>query len=508
MVASIIGRTPTQTPASTTPSLAAAQFTPVQRQHLSLQVLSRTQPLAHLAAEHGVSRKFCYQQAHKAQAALDQAFDPPPADPQVLFHLPVTAAWIEQFVLAQVLIGHTSLRGVLELLDTLLDYRDLSLGSVHNLLQQTIEQARQLNAQQDRLLLPAITVGAHDEIFQGRQPVLVGVDLQSTYCYLLVAEDHRDETTWGVHLLDLSAAGLNPDYTVADGGLGLRAGQAAAWPTVPCHGDVFHPMRQFGELVFFLERRATAAIAARQDTQQKLENCWQTKRVRSLSVRLGHARREEQKAVALADDLALLERWLRQDVLAVAGEDLAGRREEYDFIVEELRKREEQCEHRLKPLRRMLEGQREQLLAFVGVRDQEMGQIAEMASVPLHLVAEVCRLEGLDRQGSLYWQRRGQLQRKLGESFHGVERAVREVLAEAPRASSVVENLNSRLRCYLFLRRQAGGDWLHLLRFFFNHRPYVRSRRAERAGRSPAELLGQPHPHWLEMLGYQRFHRD
>jgi hypothetical protein len=27
-------------------------------------------------------------------------------------------------------------------------------------------------------------------------------------------------------------------------------------------------------------------------------------------------------------------------------------------------------------------------------------------------------------------------------------------------------------------------------------------------GKSPAELLsGQEHPHWLEMLGYQRFRR-
>ena len=31
----------------------------------------------------------------------------------------------------------------------------------------------------------------------------------------------------------------------------------------------------------------------------------------------------------------------------------------------------------------------------------------------------------------------------------------------------------------------------------------------ERVGHSPAELLsGQEHPHWLELLGYQRFRRD
>ena len=119
------------------------------------------------------------------------------------------------------------------------------------------------------------------------------------------------------------------------------------------------------------------------------------------------------------------------------------------------------------------------------------------------------RLAALDRNGCLYWQRRADLQRELGERFHPVQQAVQEVLANTPRASSVVENFNSRLRCYMFLRRQAGGEYLELLRFFLNHRQYVRSRRQERAGRSPTQLLsGSEHPHWLQMLGYQRFSQN
>ena len=76
----------------------------------------------------------------------------------------------------------------------------------------------------------------------------------------------------------------------------------------------------------------------------------------------------------------------------------------------------------------------------------------------------------------------------------------------AVRASSVIENLNSRLRNYFFLRRQLGPDYLALLQFFLNHRRFGRSEHPERVGRSPAELLtGQGHAHWLELLGYQRF---
>jgi len=51
----------------------------------------------------------------------------------------------------------------------------------------------------------------HDEIFQGNQPVLAGVDANSTYCYLLAAKDHRGADTWAIHLLYAGDQGFNPD---------------------------------------------------------------------------------------------------------------------------------------------------------------------------------------------------------------------------------------------------------------------------------------------------------
>jgi len=73
----------------------------------------------------------------------------------------------------------------------------------------------------------------------------------------------------------------------------------------------------------------------------------------------------------------------------------------------------------------------------------------------------------------------------------------------------MVENLNSRLRNYFFLRRHIGNDYLDLLRFFLNHRRFMRSERIERVGKSPVELLtGKQHSHWLELLGFERFSRN
>src|SRR5262249_58056218 len=100
---------------------------------------------------------------------------PPSAPPQLLFWLPVTKPWLRQLVLGLTLICHSSLRGVTELLSDLFDY-PLSLGTVHNILHQAVQRARERNVQQG---LAPIRIGAHDEIFQAGQPVLVGADVAS-----------------------------------------------------------------------------------------------------------------------------------------------------------------------------------------------------------------------------------------------------------------------------------------------------------------------------------------
>ena len=87
--------------------------------------------------------------------------------------------------------------------------------------------------------------------------------------------------------------------------------------------------------------------------------------------------------------------------------------------------------------------------------------------------------------------------------------STRETVRAYPPQLRKSQNLNSRLRSYFFLRRQLSKDYLTLLQFFLNHRRYLRSEDPRRVGKSPAELLtGEPHAHWLELLGYTRFSRN
>jgi len=497
------------------PGAWALRLGPGQRKKLSLQALGSkmrcgagSEPITHLAARHGVSRKFVYRQVAKASAALDEAFAPALRDDrEVLFHVPVTKDWLHQFVPAQVLIGHSSFRGVLEMMDAVFDYRGVSIGTVHNIVREAITKARDLNAAQD---LSGVRVGAHDEIYQAGKPVLVGADIESTFCYLLAAEGHCDETSWGVHLLELGEQGLCPDYTIADGGRALRAGQAAAWANVPCHGDVFHAERDFGKLAFHLENRASGCTTAREKLERQLERAKRRgRRTASPAQKLRHVRTAEAEAITLARDLRALADWMKNDVLALAGPDAATRRQLFDFIVEELHRREALCPHRIRSVRRMLQNHRDDLLAFAGILEERFADIAKQLNVPLYLLHGVCELQGLDRNRPAYWQRERPLRQKLRHRFHVVESAVRQVMRETPRASSIIENLNSRLRNYFFLRRHIGDDYLELLRFFPNHRRFLRSDRPERIGKSPAELLNaETHPHWLECLAFHRFRRN
>jgi len=484
-------------------SSVAATLRPETRQQIAIEALAKTKPISHLATEHEVSRKFVYEQSGKAKLALSKFFEPTTPEHQVLFHLPITKAWLFQLILGLVLICHSSLRGVVELLRDIFDVT-ISASTVRNRLNTAAAQASAINAAQD---LSRIEVDLRDEIFQARHPVLVGVDAASTYCYLLELAEHRDADTWGCHLLDAIDQGLAPTRTIADAGSGLRAGhQAAFGEEVPCHGDVFHIQHQCQSVANSLTRQAIGTTTRRRDLEQKMVLAKQKGQGNRISKKLTSAHQHEVSAITLAQDVKTLIGWLNHDVLELAGPALAERQELYDFIVAELQRREAVGGKKVRVLRKALQNQRDDILGFAQVLDDKLADIAQQLKLPLYLVREMCLLFRKQPTSNAYWQAWNQLHQKLSRQFHSLYEAVQEAMKQTPRASSMVENLNSRLRNYFFLRKQLGPDYLNLLQFFLNHRQFMRSDCEKRVGKSPAELMtGESHPHWLELLGFERF---
>jgi hypothetical protein len=492
-------------------SCPAKALPPSQRLQIGLQALAGTKTITALADECDSSRKFVYRQVAIAQSALTDAFESPAADDKVLFHLPVTKAWLRQATLGLTLICHSSYRGVIEFWRDFFCV-DMAVGTVHNIHQDAVTRAGDWNRQQN---LTNVRFAGLDEIFQNRRPVLVGADIASTYCFLLSSEHHRDAETWGIRLLELAERGFAPDATIADFANGIRAGQRLAMPDRPCRGDIFHALNEIIPVVTYLENRAYETIAVRHKLERKkasLQRQGRRKQIPQMQV-LGRkvvlAAKAEAKAVTLADDVALLTRWLRFDIFAVSGLCYADRCALFDFILAELKARAHHCPHRITPVCTLLTNHRDLLLAFAVQLDQDLANLAAEFQVPVDIVRQLLDLQASDCRQPLRWQQEAALRQKLRNHFHHLSEAVRDVADHVVRASSVIENINSRLRSYFFLRRHLGPDYLALLQFFLNHRRFQRSEHPERVDKSPAELLsGQSHPHWLELLGYTRFSRN
>ncbi|MBW8832321.1 MAG: hypothetical protein JF606_23515 [Burkholderiales bacterium] len=116
-----------------------------------------------------MSRKFVYEQTHRANVALDAAFPTAANDAEkVLFEVKVTRRLLCQMILALTLICRGSYRGVIEFLRDLLGVH-ISAGTVHNVHEAAARQAGVINS---GIALSGVRVGLHDEIFQGPRPVL------------------------------------------------------------------------------------------------------------------------------------------------------------------------------------------------------------------------------------------------------------------------------------------------------------------------------------------------
>src|SRR5271169_1385702 len=98
-------------------SHAAHSLNLEQRQKIGIQSVSGHVPISHIADRYSVSRKFIYRQKEKTLKGISQAFeDHLDDDSKVIFYLPITKAWIYQFILALILICRSPYQAVVEIL--------------------------------------------------------------------------------------------------------------------------------------------------------------------------------------------------------------------------------------------------------------------------------------------------------------------------------------------------------------------------------------------------------
>lgn len=402
-----------------------------------------------------------------------------------------------------------SYRNIKQCLETLFNY-DISVGTVFNIAQQAIEAAKKINNTQDLSNIAGATV---DELFHLNKPTLTGADLHSTFCFLLADEDSRDGGIWTNKLLELKKQGLDPKKFIADFGNGLREGIATVYEDTPCNGDVFHVLYYLKNMVRYFKN----ALKSRKSYLQQLEgkfskistNLDHNKnliKTRDLNEKIMLAEEEIDKFELLAANTSTLVSWMMHDVLSVAGPNKETRIELYDFILEELKKLQQIYQHRIQGAYTFLNDNKPEILSFVDDLEQEFSKLAKIFNLPITDIWELCELCRCLRFSEKYYQRSEKIRRKFGENQYILLLGlVGQIVTSTTRASSIVENLNGRIKPYYEIRKQIGRGFNELLRFFINHTPLSCSRKKERKNKTPAELLmKQAHSSWLEMLGFKK----
>ena len=237
----------------------------------------------------------------------------------------------------------------------------------------------------------------------------------------MAAADHRDADTWGVHLLDAAQQGLQPDYTIADAGQGLRAGQKAAWGDTPCHGDVFHIIRQCEGLANTLSRLAKGATSRREKLEARIAAPAQPGPEDALVTNWRWHDKPKPKHVAgprhpNAHPMAEPRR-------SGAGRTGPGHAAGCCSTSSPMNWRAGAggC-RRIRPVRVALRNQRDDLLAFAGVLDKKLAAIARTLEISASLVREACVLHRLPSTSTAYWQGWNRLRAKIGDKFHALLR--------------------------------------------------------------------------------------
>ena len=484
-------------------SYNAKQLNSSKRKQLALAAMAKSQPLTEIALTNNVSRKFIYQQRGKAINAVNDAFKPSDKTSEnVLFYLPVTSSWLSQLTLSLALNCKASHRNIQKTFSDVLDY-PISLGSIHNTIEAAKSKAAIINAKQD---LSSIKLAAQDEMFHYNKPVLTGIDIPSLYCYLLTAESDREFDTWGTHLLDLQKQGLSPERVFGDDAGNIRAAHKYVYPKVPYDIDNFHIIRDLMELRRYFRNRLKSAVTNRLTMQDKVNKAVLTGKLTAYQEQLNAAKADEKTLKKLSQSVDTLVDWMQHDVLNKPGVKPNSRYALFDFVLSEFNQLALQHPHRIQAICTTLTNQKYFLLAFTEVLDKKFESIADEFVYPIEKIWDMCALQRCKHSSDKYAVRSLPLQDYFQYDFDAVEDAVLTALDTTERTSSMVENLHSRLRPYFYLRQEIGFGYLDLLRFYLNHVPFQRSEREERLNKSPTEILTQKsHPHWLEMLGFQRF---
>ena len=447
-------------------------------------------PIDEISNATGMSRAYIYQQKEKVEAYAASLDEPETA----IKTITLTKTFIMRAIVILALYCRSPLEGIQSFFEYSLGI-NRSIGYISGVIN---DAARKAQVFDDNIRLDGVSQGANDEIFQGSTPVLTGIDAQSSYIYMLEQASDRKAETWEIYMEDRKDKGLDLKVSLNDGGVGLIAGIAKAFPNAAIQRDTFHALYEMGKEVSKAERKAYALIRSEYELFERLDG--ERPKEKTLNMLIDNAPKMEE-AIRIYDTINTYYTWLTE-ILGFSGYSAIEATELATWTLNGIEKAaagfpglQKECEKTRKIL--------PSLLSYIGRLETAMEERAQDLGIPCDAFHMMYRQLRFGANATEFQLIEYKLWGMLADKYGDARAEFSKLLNSIKKASSLVENLNGRIRDYMEIKRVVPENFFVLLKVYFNTRSYRRSRCPERIGKSPFELLtGEAQPDFLEALGY------
>ena len=446
--------------------------------------------ITEISQKTGMSIGYIYEMKIKVQAYIE-GLDGEENEGQ---SIKVTWSLIRRAIVIMALAGRSTLEGIQSFFEIIFGMH-ISIGKISGIMKEASERAAKFDRTID---LSKIKIGANDEIFQGGQPILTGIDLMTEYIYLLEGATDRTAATWKEEIIDKAEQGLKLEESISDAAIGILKGVTDANLNTRLQLDVWHATHLIGQRVSIMERQAYSLITKEEEIKERVRK---KKARKSDEIKLKEIEPKLTEAIEKYDIMRILLKWLRE-LIGFSGYSKEDTKVMVEYVLTEMEvnaKGNSELQKRINGFR----GDMEFMFTYLEMLKEEIEKHSEEQGIPLEAYELMYEQLAYGEKSVKYNEIGCKLIDLLNEDYYRANADFKEILKGVKRASSPVENLNGRIRDYADVKRIIPTGFFALMKVYFNTKKFRRSRCSERKGKSPLELLtGKEQPGFLEAINF------
>jgi len=350
-----------------------------------------------------------------------------------------------------------------------------------------------------------------DEIFIGKQPILITLEPISSVILSIELAKDRTEESWEEHLSKIDEK-MEITSMVTDEGKGLRSAtnkRGIAWQP-----DTYHAIaHRLGKWVSKLEARAYKRIEIEYERKRVIKSAKTQKVINQRRYKYSKAKKKTLEAIELYENFIYLYLHIIKELQPFHSNgklrDKKQAKENMKIALElmttlknePINKEIEKIERILPKLLNYFNEAKKVIRRCkeLGFNDESITNLT-LAWQWNKALIKAKKKERIKRAKAEYLFYMTYAKDTLQDKFEDVRKAIFRELDHIIQASSMVENINSILRPYLNnAKNQISQKFLNLFMFYHNHRRY---KDGKRKGKTPMEILTgkKQDKKWVELL--------